>query len=80
MARGRKPITDDEQVEYQIHLRLWRKQHPDLIAWLESIPDGQRTLAVIMALEAGGVQQVTEKDLTAQDMADLNELAGNLLA
>ena len=51
--RGRKP-KDGVLKVYDIRLRLWEGEDDDLIAFLESIPNGQRPAGLKMALRSGG--------------------------
>jgi hypothetical protein len=51
--RGRKPKEGELKV-YDIRLRLWEGEDDDLIAFFQSIPNGQRPSGLKMALRSGG--------------------------
>lgn len=62
--RGRKPKEGELKV-FDIRLRLWVGEDDDLIAFLESVPSGQRPTGLKIALRSGGA--LTDLDPVAPD-------------
>lgn len=74
--RGRKPKKGKLKV-FDIRLRLWVGEDDDLIAFLESIPSGQRPTGLKIALRSGGaladLEPVAPDDAQNEMDFDLND-------